>query len=357
MRFLIKGQKLETLGGSQDLAPITAEIFRLYFYSCNEPKFVRLLSPTSIEILKNHLRQAVGFGKFRTMDMTTPEKRKFDQDLNPEKHVITLTGGKDSFFQLHKTAQETKPENILCLYVENLNKSECVYEKKSIKKICQHYGVKYKIMRLTNSIKINRQSHNIGLREQLVFVVCLPEILKFKAKNIHYGVHQGGYHGFQENKKASFSNMYTGTKHCWDLFFQLTKQYGLPDIELRAHPHEDDFETIEAIMNDDDIFKVLPLSSSCYTQINFRERHHQNLQKKFKTIKLSNGCGHCIKCVRINSGILLRELKRETVSPKEARFLFTHLKKKFRDHGAEDKTVLKYIGLIAPQIEKYRLSH
>ena len=49
---------------------------------------------------------------------------------------------------------------------------------------------------------------------------------------------------------------------------------------------------------------LLSLTSSCYCQKNFREHRNDLLTSKFPKQYLYHGCGSCVKCMRINGGIL-----------------------------------------------------
>jgi hypothetical protein len=105
------------------------------------------------------------------------------------KAIVMFTSGKDSLHLLLRLIESGKfqPENILCIYVKNLNKSETHYEQIAIRKISLATGMKFKIVELSNSVKINRTGHNIGLREQLILMLALPYILDFGASEVFYG--------------------------------------------------------------------------------------------------------------------------------------------------------------------------
>jgi hypothetical protein len=83
--------------------------------------------------------------------------------------------------------------------------------------------------------------------------------------------------------------------------------------------------------------EILALTSSCYTQLNFREHRYELFKSKVPSIPIYEGCGSCIKCLRINMAILLYG---KQGTEKDRQVLKSHIMRLFTHKYASD-SVLK----------------
>lgn len=257
--------------------------------------------------------------------------------IQGENICIMLSGGKDSVHLLVKALEKYPKDKLYCFYVPNLNKSEQYYEKKSVIKICNKLGVKIITPEVKNSVQINRMNHNISFREQLIFTICLPYILNYQCGKIYWG----NYVSFFD----PFAHLYVASKESVDFISQCLEEFG---IKITHHNHTDLVENFNA----DSIFsemviqyrELLDLTSSCYTQINFRENRHKLLKGKIKSINIYNGCGSCIKCLRINAAILaFGEYDKKS---QDYIYLANHIMKFYKEKYHHDETLSQLVPML-----------
>lgn len=254
------------------------------------------------------------------------------------KACVMFTSGKDSLHLFLRLIESGKylPGNILCIYVKNLNRSETHYEQLAIRKISQATGMKFKIVDLANSVKINRTGHNIGLREQLILMLSLPYILNFGASEVYYGLHASFYnqHKFLLSSHQSSFDLVTKA---------LVSYYG---VQINVHNHID-YPNVDELGIARDLIErhrdLLNLTSSCYAQINWREKNNKFLQESVPTIKVYNGCGYCLKCLRINGAILLYDKDAKNAPEPHRRVLTQHIMKKYLSQFREDETLTEVV--------------
>ena len=186
-------------------------------------------------------------------------------------------------------------------------------------------------MRVTNGVKLNRLSHNIGLREQLILFLALPHILEHRAGAAYYGLHA---------QIGSLSPaLWTADAEALGLASAFLAAHGL-GLACRKHIDFPDVDE-ERIIADlcaraPDLLRE---STSCYTQPNFREQHHKMLSKKLPGLPLYKGCGNCVKCCRINAGLLLYAQERETWPEGPRKNLAAHITKRFNEKFKDDHTL------------------
>ena len=274
-----------------------------YYHSAKKKELVSIghISKYYKELLEEYyLAEKIPLKEIRSTPREIPKDYSIHYTPNPDKHVVMFTSGKDSLHLLLRLIEEFGKENILALYCSNINKSENYYETKAVKKICAHLGVRWKIIKVTNSIRLNRTNHNIGLREQLTLGTALPYILSWRAKHVWYGV----YRAFDDIMSGVFSHH----KSAFEIATGHLKEVGV-DLTISNHidyPIQNIMILKFLIEKHRDIFFM---SSSCYSQLNFREMHHRREQKKYPDIELYHGCGICLKCLIANGGILLFDKK------------------------------------------------
>jgi hypothetical protein len=138
--------------------------------------------------------------------------------------------------------------------------------------------------------------------------------------------------------------LFTSHKKAFDHFLRGLNKYGIR-LTVSNHidwPNISEVKILEnLLMHHNDLFMM---TNSCYTQKNFREMHHRKQQSKFKTIQLYNGCGVCLKCLRINTAILL--WSKDKHDEIEAKILLKFIKRKFLQKFSTDSTLRDLIKLI-----------
>ncbi len=278
----------------QGHSEIFSQMAYAYWASAKKKSVVlsKLLSQHIDDLLKEYLQtNSVKLTAPGAPGVTPKLAKKIN--LDESKHVVFLTSGKDSVHLLNKICENFGPLNVLAIYVDRINKSEAVYESEQAPIIASHFGCHFQMIEVTNSISLNRDGHNIGLRDQMILVSALASVLNFGAKTVWYGV----THHVQP--PALWTETYEAHSHLLKL---INATYDC-DLKVRFHcengVHEIDI--LKAIVNQPELLK---LTSSCYTQKNFREHRHEILRSKFPMQVLYHGCGYCVKCMRINGGIL-----------------------------------------------------
>lgn len=279
------------------------DFVRAYYYSAKKPSLLSIngISEEYRDLLLSYYKNEKIHLKDSRID-TVDNNKSLDPPFSPDKkrHVLMFTSGKDSLHLLLRLIEEYGKENILAIYCKNINKSENYYEIRSIAKICEKLGVKYKLIEVTNSIRLNRMNHNIGLREQLTLGTALPYILSFRAYKVWYGI----YRAYDEMMPGVFS-------HHKSAFEFALKALEKLNIKIEIDNHIDypiqNVKILEYLIEKHR--EIFFMSSSCYSQLNFREMHHAREQKKYPDIQLYQGCGICLKCLIANGGIYLYDQK------------------------------------------------
>lgn len=198
--------------------------------------------------------------------------------------LVFFTSGKDS---LH-LALYLKARSPVLVYIDGLNRSESVYEKRTGAAFAKAFGFDFKILKIPKPIKRNRSGHNIGLRDQIIVATAYPLIQKLEISEVWFGV----THPVQPPE------LFTETFQAHDLASVLYDH----EVTVRFH-FENGFSEM-AIMKECIEKDLLKFTSSCYSQPNFREHKHKLLKNKFPKQSLYHGCGSCLKCLRINGSIV-----------------------------------------------------
>jgi len=293
-----------------------------YYHSCSlEGRvFHKNLSGELIDIISMYFKEHNKTPNFLTPSSSkASENKKIDYTFDDKKVAIAYSGGKDCVYLAIKLIESgIKPENILNIYIPNINKSESHYEKIAVEKTSNFLGCQYHIVETKNSIKVNRSGHNIGTREQLIAGIALPYMIQFGASKLYFGL-----------KKDSGDLLFTDRRDVFDLFEKRIK-YDVPQIDLIPYgPLVGLTDLSIAKYMVKNCPGILDLTSSCYTQINFRERRHKALQDKFPNIPLYNGCGSCQKCMIINGAIVIEH---NLANPKWVHFYKVKTLDKFNDN-------------------------
>ena len=216
------------------------------------------------------------------------------------KYTIMFTGGKDSLHVLMYLLNDkkVKPQDIQCVYIPNINKSETHYERQTVEKICTKAKVKFVVVEVSNSVRINREGHNIGLRDQLLVTLALPYIIDFQSPTVIFGLH----HAFDKMDAPLFTS-HSSAFNCLELAL---RNLG---VEIKIEPHPS--RGISEIQITRELIEKYPeyfwMTNSCYRQLNFRERQHKACQERNPDFKIYHGCGSCLKCLRINGILALYE--------------------------------------------------
>lgn len=307
-----------------------------YYYSAIKPKIalIKNVDQFHLDLLKNYMASESKDSQIEGILKRIVDNHIYEPDKN--KHVVMFTSGKDSLHLLLRLIGEYGEENVLALYCKSINKSEAYYEVRSAEEICKKLGVKFKAIDISNSIKLNRENHNIGLRDQLTLCLSMPYIMDFKAHKVWYGITRG----FVDLLSGVFSHHKTA--------FEFSQKYlesiGI-NIEISNHI---DYPEV----NEDKITKdlienhreLLFMTSSCYAQLNWREKMHKNLQERVHNLEIYPGCGYCVKCCRVNMALLNYDNKNvEDVTARQV--LFKHIYKLYKEKFSDDKTLTDQINL------------
>jgi hypothetical protein len=265
-----------------------------YAMAARKSRFLeRSVAPELLELVKRYLyHQNVTW----TERPTLWESRSLPMNyqLSPMRITVMFTSGKDSLHALLRILELNPAENVQVIYVKGLNRSETHYENKAIPAIAKKLGVRFKIVELTNSVKLNRAGHNIGLREQMILCLALPYILEWKSARVIYGLHEAFV--------TTIPPLYSSHKSAFEYFLGFLAHYIDDEISVKNHPdwpYVNEVSITKALIRDHN--DLLDMSSSCYAQINWREQMHARLKAKFPDFPLYHGCGYCIKCLRINA--------------------------------------------------------
>lgn len=262
---------------------------------------------------------------------------KYTQDK--KKIAIMFSGGKDSVHLAIKLIEKYGRENLTAFYVKNINKSESYYETRAAENICKKLEINLEIIRPTNSIKLNRMNHNISLRGELVATLALPYLIRDKISKIYFGT-------FSSFKKID-PPMFGEHEEALEYFNDWIAPSGL---HFDFHEH---FADIKIDVYKDMVQKhrdILNMTSSCYTQLNFREHRYVIFKDNVPDIPIYDGCGSCIKCLRINSAILLFDPDAKNWPKDQIAFLLQHFVE-FSERYPNDGSFQEHLKLL---ISRYK---
>lgn len=308
------------------------DIFSLYIASLiNKP--VNL--PNELNDILNVYQKMNKFPENINSISLLREKMVGVKELSEEKHIVFLTGGKDSVHLVLEVIKAYGKENVMAVYVSGVNKSETFYEKKAVENISKIIGIPFRIVNLKIKIKNwNREGHFIGLRNQLVIGLSLPYFFEFGAGNAWFGIH----------KNTTEPKLWTDNTDVLDDFCRYLSTVGA-NIKVRTHrefTHTNENEiTRHLFLNHKNVFNQI---SSCYAQINWREQMHERIKKKLPSFPLANGCGYCVKCLRINA-VIYNEVKL-TLPMTERMDAVEHFYGTFKKKFPKDDTLTKIWKII-----------
>lgn len=268
-----------------DMAPFMGAAMQLYAASMRDTGLERL--PGRFAKLLTGYYNVVRIDKKVVQTTDVPA---FTQWIG-DRVMICLTGGKDSVMQLIECIDEYGKDRLIGFYVDGLNRSEQSYEREAVVALCKLHGIPHIIAKAQISGQMNRMGHMIGMRDQLILTMATMYARREAASTLAMGLH------FAESSETS--PLWSESRTAITLWADIAKAKGFP-VTIRVLPY-DELETIDRIIGHMD---SLNLSVSCYTQRNFRENQHQRMVKKLPGSWVHpNGCGLCIKCVRIQAVI------------------------------------------------------
>jgi hypothetical protein len=257
--------------------------------------------------------------------------------LNADRVTVLCSGGKDSVHLAVRLLElGLAPRDLLLVYVPNVNRSESPYERRAVHNVARALGVCGVAVEITNGIKLNRTGHNIGLREQLLLCCALPYILGFGSGRVYFG-------SMGREWEELHPELYASNRQAHALYADFLADYGIP---LTIAPHIDCPGRDERWLLEDFIRRhreLLELTASCYTQANFRERHHALLAAKVPTLPIYQGCGICLKCLRINAGLLLYDEAMIAGPAAERERLRTHILRSHAERFASDARLTELV--------------
>lgn len=251
-----------------------------------------------------------------------------NRDIKQEskKSAVFFSGGKDSVHLALRLLETHDKNDLFAVYVANLNKSETYYEARATKAICDRLGIKHVIVRPVNSIRLNRANHNISLRGQMIFTLSLPYLIREKIKHIYFG----NFFSFDEIHPPMFGEH----KEALGYLNSWLEPFGL-NYEFHPHFVKQNIEIYEEMIGK--WRDILDMTSSCYTQMNFREHRFAHFKAKVPDIPVYAGCGTCIKCLRINSAILLFDKFAKEAPLDQQEYLMNHFRN-WSDRYPEDES-------------------
>lgn len=297
-------------------------VYTLYTISVSNAKaiYTNKLTPNGIEILNNYL----SINKIKTELLTYDWEPYTNADfkINGDNNLILFTSGKDSTYLLTKLIKQNK--KTYAIYFPNINKSESIYEKKSVVEICKDLNVPLIIPKVTNSIRVNRDGHNIGLREQLLLSLAMPVAEKYGCSNIYLGV-------YATEKPPE---LYAAWPETLSLTEKLLTDFNY-NVSINYMNEETEYTVLKSLAQNNS--NLLRKCTSCYSQINFRENKHKRLKEKLPNLDIYKGCGSCIKCLRINSALLPSFYK--TSYKSEAQYLERYIRKRQQERYSKDLTL------------------
>lgn len=219
------------------------------------------------------------------------QKRKKIIEIGPPKApkdntrpLIFFTSGKDSV----SLALRLKHLDPILVYVDGINKSECYYEKRAAINFSKRMNFDLKIYKLPLQVKRNRANHNIGLRDLIITTSAFGLAKSLNIDQFWFGI----THKYQPPELwCETREAHEKLRECSKVYYQerFFSEFNVTELDCIK----------DCIDND-----VLDITSSCYTQINFREHRNALLKNRFPLDSFYHGCGSCIKCIRINGGII-----------------------------------------------------
>ena len=239
------------------------------------------------------------------------------------KCLVLLTGGKDSVMLLIDSIKLYGQDRVIGFYVDGMNRSESVYERESARRICEMLDVRYIQGRIQLSGMKNRAGHLIGLRDQLLLSMATMYARREGASILATGLHYGA-----DEQRTLSRPLWGESKEAIGMWTEITHRCGFQCVIDVLNYTE--LDTIDKIAQHPDI---LALTSSCYTQKNFRENQHARMKTKYPDSWLHpNGCGVCIKCLRINGTMAVQRGDKQLIE-----YVMGRYKRDYPDDGVLEK--------------------
>lgn len=256
------------------------QMAHVYHYSAKlgENAILRWTIPPLVELLTEFLKGKGLSGKISmTMGASPTQFEKTPPPkMNPKKYTVMFNGGIKSTLTLLRLVESQGKENVQCIYVPNINKNEMHGHLLSATLICGKAGVSLIVVDAWNSINVNKDNENIGLRDQLLVTLALPHILKFGSSIVIFGTEYS-------------DQIYQKALEYFNVHLIITGQ------SLKVS------ETVRQLI--EKWPEYLYLTSSCAKQDKFRKRQYDKLLQLHPGFKAYIGCGNCLECCKIN-GIL-----------------------------------------------------
>jgi 7-cyano-7-deazaguanine synthase in queuosine biosynthesis len=323
-RFTVNGEegRLSVVHPSHIVPPWYAEIFQLtasaYYASASKrpPRWRTAIPAPLAKLVAEYFRH----NSTAIINEPLTDRRAGIADLPASRQRVTVmfSGGKDSAHVLQRLLEKgCRPQDLQAIYITNINRSETAYEKRAAWAICRSLDVTPHVVEVNNSVKLNRTGHNIGLREQLLLGLALPWVTHFQSQRVIFGATRAF--------EVIQAPLYCTHRSAFELYSEFLREYGIT-VDIENHP--DYPEVTESGILRDLIERgraLLDATSSCYTQMNFREAHHDRLQAKLPAMPLYNGCGSCLKCLRINAAILLYDPRAKAAPADQRAALARHI--------------------------------
>jgi len=239
--------------------------------------------------------------------------------------ILALTTGKDSLHALMSLLDMGYKPHLF--YLDRINKSEAFYEKPKVKEIAKKFDLPLHIPQVTYSAIINRQNHNIGFRELLIYGAAIPYMQQHNLDTIIFGIwrelREGPLSGDSHQVMSTYSEI-SGYKYS---FHPLGIEYG-EDKCIKDFCEK--------------YYDLFPYVTSCYTQINYREKMYENISSK-TGFPIYHGCGYCIKCCRINLGLIAYT---NLGCLKSRKLLLGHIEKQIKIKNLDDPVINSLLKVV-----------
>lgn len=281
-------------------AKLFREMCQIYFYSALKKSRVYMQGISDpMNALLAEFYNANGINVDSWDVLPLKEIQKAEHKIDTEKTTLMFTGGKDSLHALLYYLEKLDKSKIQCIYIPSINKSKSVYERETVKKICDKLGVLLHVVEVSNSVHFNRSGNNIGLRNQLLVTLALPYIVDFGSSIVVFGLHDA-FHNISD------PNLFTSHVSAFGYLTHRMQSSGIR-LEIKPHPVDEISEleiTKELIEKHSELFWM---TNFCDRQSKFRERQNEKLRERHPGFKTYNGCGNCIECLKINGILSLYE--------------------------------------------------
>lgn len=229
------------------------------------------------------------------------EPKKYD--LNGNKVVVGLSGGKDSVYALVKAVEQYGNKNVKAVFIDNIMKVCPEQERQAANTICKILDVELVSIKITNSFKKHKGILN-GAEIAFATALIIPVAVSFGAAKVILGTIESEVDIFQVQAPA-----FSETKMIIDLYNEFLKEIGL-GIEIISGVPDTRTPLVYLMQQYPHIMKE---TVSCMMPSNYLQSHMNRSHKNYPDFPFYDRmCGVCAKCMMIN---VFRMRYDETLKP------------------------------------------